>query len=172
MKRYALITFALLVPTLIAGCILTTGTIVIVENIDSFASTNNAVNKVEIDLTTNSDYNDHKDQIKSVDAVSIVGWVINRGNAENSGVVWMADSGTLTNPDTTNAKLLVVSPSVPAGDSVLINWSDAVSHVQNFDALKDKIFNDPHFWIYGIASSTPFVMEFRMSLVITLTVGL
>ncbi len=173
MKKTLITISALIIPVLIAGCI-ATGTVVLVYDVDSFVSTDNSVNKVHIDLNSNSDYTKNKDKVKSVDAISVVGWLINNTSTADSAEIWMSDDSTYTTPAQVRANAIQIfaSPSVPANDSLMIDWAEGMSHIRNFAAIESEVNGDGNFWVYGIAARTPFNMGVRASLIITITAGL
>lgn len=174
MKRNLLILSALLIPAVIAGCV-ASGTIVIVQEIEGFASSNNLVNVRHVSLSDNSDFEDNKDKIKSVDAISFAGSIINYGNAENRGEVYFSNVGTYTTAAEvrSNATRIFVSPAVPAGDSIFIDWGEGASHFENLSVLVTELKDeDADFYLYGVAEETPFNMYFNVALVVTMTAGL
>jgi len=170
-KRPTLIA-AVLLFVFLAGCI-GTGTIRLEYELDEFYSSSGNIQVVEVDLTTNEDYNDNKDKIKSVDQVTVVGWLINMQQADNSAEIWLSDVGTFASEAEVraNATRVFVSPVIPGNDSVFIDWSDGLNHVENLPALKDAA-EVGHFWLYGLADSAPFNVGFRIGLIIVLTAGL
>jgi len=163
---------ALILSLLIAGCI-GSGTIIFVFDLDEFVSSSAGMEVVEVDLTTNSDYNDNKDKIKSIDQVTVVGWFVNLEPADNQAELYVADVGTYSTPADVraNATRVFVSPVMAGSDSVFISWSDGLSHIENLTVLKDKA-DAGYFWIYGLAADSPFTVRYRLSLVITMTAGL
>ncbi len=172
MKKYMIYGMALLVLIFIAGCV-ASGTLILVYDIDSFISSSTSIQVTEVDLTDNSDYNDHKDKIKSIDQVAVVGTLENLEFADNQAEVWLSDVGTYSSPAEVRANATIVfsSPVILAGDTLFIDWSDALSYIQNLQTLKDAADNG-HFYLYGLAENSPFSVRFQISLVITMTAGL
>ncbi len=163
---------ALLVPIYIAGCI-ASGTVIIVFDIDEFVSSSTGMEVVEVDLTTNKDYNDNKDKIKSIDQVTVVGTLTNLESTDNQAEIWLAYTGEYDTPAQVrdNATRIFVSPVIPGDAELFIDWSDGLSHIENLNALKDAA-EDGHFWLYGLAADSPFTVQFNITLVITMTAGL
>ena len=172
MKKYLSFAIAFLVPIFIAGCV-ASGTIIIVFDLDEFVSSSTGMEVVEVDLTTNSDYQDNKDKIKSIDQVTVTGWFINQETADNQAEIWLAYTGSYATPAEvrSNATRVFVSPVIPGNDELFIDWADGLSHIENIDALKDAA-EDGHFWLYGLAADSPFTVRFEITLVITMTAGL
>ena len=172
MKKLAILFTAILFPVFIAGCI-GTGTIKLEYEIAEFVSASDGMVVEEIDLTTNKDYRENKDKIKSVDQVTVVGWFHNLQQADNYAEVWVAYTDTLSTPAMVraNATRVFKSPVIPGNDSLFINWSDGLSHIENIPTLKDAA-DRGNFWLYGLAENSPFTVRFRIGLVIILTAGL
>lgn len=171
MNKRAKFTLAVLLALFIAGCI-ASGTITFKFPLDDFVSSSSGLEVQEIDLTTNSDYNDHKDEIRSVDQIEVVGWFHNLLQTENQAEIFISDDGTFDDPDTvrTYATRVFVSPSIPGNDSVFISWAEARDHLENVPALRDAV-DEGYFWIYGIAENSPYLVRYDLTLIITITVG-
>ncbi len=172
MKKYLTFAAALLVPIYIAGCI-ASGTIIITYDIDEFISSSSGIWNEEIDLTTNSDYNDNKDKIKSIDQVTVTGTLTNLEDSTAQAEIWLADTGNYATQAQVraNATRIFTSPPIPGNSAIFISWSDGLSHIENLGALKDAA-DGSHFWLYGLAENSPFTVRFKITLVITMTAGL
>ena len=172
MKKLKIGILALIVPLFIAGCV-GSGTLIIVFELAEFVSSSSGIEVMEIDLTSNDDYNDNKDKIKSIEQVTVVGWLSNELQTENQAQIYIADVGTYSTPAEVeaNATRVFTSPVIPGGDTVFIDWTNGLSHIENLPALKDAA-DAGHFWLYGVAADNPFMVRFRITLVITLTAGL
>ena len=172
MKRKLLIVLALLVPVVIAGCI-ASGTIVLVFDVEGFGSSNATLDRRNINLADNGDYDDHKDNLKSVDAITLAGFIVNHGTSDVSAEAWISDDSTLTTVGDiqNNGTLIFVSPTIPAGDTLFLTWSDGMQYMRNIGVLEDEIKDDGVFTMYGIASG-PFNLVYDLSIVITITAGL
>jgi len=154
-----------------ASCIVS-GTITFIYDIDEFYSHSGSIQTIEVNLADNSDYNDNKDKIKSINHVAVVGTIENLMGVSNSAEVYISDIGTYTNPDTIRlyGKKIFTSPSVPGNDSVFINWSDGLQYIENLPDLKAAV-ESGYFWIYSLAENPDFNMRFKISFAITMTVG-
>jgi hypothetical protein len=171
MKRNLLLALALLVPIVIAGCI-ASGTIVLVFDVNDISSSDDTVGSQFIDLNENDDYSDNKDKLKSVDAITLTGYVINYTDHDLIGEAWISDSQY---SDTTsirqNATRIFTSPTISANDSLFLDWADGMSHIENFDYLVNELETDGTFYLYGISSGS-FDLKYDLNLVITITAGL
>ena len=172
MKKYLSFVMALLVPIFIAGCV-ASGTIIIVFDIVEFVSSSTGMHVEEINLTENSDYQDNKGKIKSIDQVTVAGTLTNLEPADNQAEIWLAYTGSYATPAEvrSNATRIFVSPVIPGGQELLINWADGLNHIENLDALKDAA-DEGLFWLYGLAADSPFTVQFNITLIITMTAGL
>lgn len=172
MKKYLTYAMVLLLLVYIAGCV-ASGTTIVIYDIDEFISSSSGMEVVEVDLTTNEDYNDNKDKIKSIDQVTVTGTLANLESDTAQAEIWLAHTDEYTDPDTVReyAVRVFVSPSIPGNSAIFINWSDGLSHIENLGALKDAA-DGGHFWLYGLAENSPFTVRFKITLVITMTAGL
>lgn len=172
MKTLKIAIFTFIVPLLIAGCI-GSGTLIIVFEIAEFVSSSSGLEVMEVDLASNDDYDDNKDKIKSIDQVTVVGWLVNELPDPNQAQIYIADVGIYSTPAevVANATRVFTSPVIPGNDSVFIDWADGLSHIENLPALKDAA-DSGYFWLYGVAADSPFMVRFRITLVITMTAGL
>ena len=171
MRKSTKYTLAVMLSLLVVGC-LGTGTITFKYDFDEFYTSSGSMHVEEVDLTTNEDYNDNKDRIKSVDQVSVVGWFINEEQVANSAEIFISNL-EYDEPDTVRkyATRVFTSPVIPGNDSVFISWSDALAHIERLDYLKERV-DKGYFWLYGLADNSPFTFRCRITLLITITVGL
>ena len=132
MRKHIKSAVALLIPVILAGCI-ASGTFTIIFDLDEFVSSSSGMEVVEVNLAENDTYNDHKDQIKSIDQVTVTGWFINLEPQDNQAEIWLSYDGTYTTPAEvrSNATRVFMTPVIPGGDSLLIEWSDGLSHIEN-----------------------------------------
>jgi len=171
MKKNLLLAAALLIPVVIAGC-LASGTIVFVFDLEGFGAASGAMQTKQVDLSENEDYQDNKDKIKSVDAITLVGQVRNRGISTAGMEVWLSDN-LLANESQvrSQATQIFVSPTIPVGDTLDLNWADGMDYIRNFSVLEDQLKGDGQFYLYGIPTSG-IVIEYDLNLIITITAGL
>jgi hypothetical protein len=172
MRTSTILTLAVMLSVLIAGC-LGTGTVTFKKDIDEFYSTSGFMHKEMIDLTTNKDYDDNKDRIKSIDQVSVVGWFVNDEPVDNYAEIYISEDGSFTEPAEVreNATRVYKSLVIPGGDSVFVDWADALPLIENLPYLKERVL-DGRFWLYGLAENSPFAVHCRLTLIVTFTVGL
>jgi hypothetical protein len=174
MKKYILMGLIAIIAAGITGCLLTSQ-ITIVEDIDVGETTSDSVGMYWLDLNVNEDYLEHKDKIKSVDAISLVAWIYNDTSTTVFAEIWVDTDTTYdySNPDTikAHATRVFASPEIPGYDSLLIDWNDSFQYMERVDYLGNLIMDVGTFAIYGLASDVPFKIRIIGQIVVTLTVG-
>jgi hypothetical protein len=175
MKKQIVLGTALLIAAFIGGCILASGTKVINFDLQGSWHPVAGMQSQYVDLPNqNSDYDKNKDKIKSVDSAVLVGTLVNHGSSSVQSNIYISDNQYTTPAQVEtpgNATLIFVSPTVPANDSLRLNWSDGLSHIQNFDILQNKLKTSGQFYVYAITTNGG-VIDYNLSIVITLTVGM
>jgi len=164
---------ALLIAAFIVACGIATGTFTIVYEIDDTISSTQADLQYEaVDLNTIEDYQEHQDLIQSVDHIAIVGTVLNYGNTPVSGEVWLAYTDTLDTPAEVRSvgTRVFVSPVIPPGGSLEIDWQDGLSYIENFSEIQDAV-ELGQFVIYGLGDSQFFYVVMDIDIIVTLTAG-
>ena len=167
---------ALLAAALMTACGIATGSFTFGYELNGPIDSSNAtLDKETIDLTTVEDYNDHKDQIKSVDNVALVGKVYNTGNTAVSGEVWLVafPDSNYTDPDTVRhyGTRIFVSPVIAPSDSLIIDWDNGLDYIENFPAVQDAVMLG-QFVLYGLGDSQFFNVYIDADVIITITAGL
>jgi hypothetical protein len=173
MKKYLLlIGFAMITALVISGCLLTLQK-TFVEDVNIGSTTNDTAARYWVDLYTNEDYADNIDKIKSVDDVSFVAKIFNHGATANKAELFVSLDSIPADVDSIEAQAtrVFVSPSIAAGDSLLITWSNGFNYVENVSVLKDYVMNEGRFWVYGIADASTFSDSIKAQIVVTVTAG-
>lgn len=177
MKRYLIILgFAALTALTISGCLLTIQK-TFVEDVNIGQTTNDNVAGYWVDLYLNDDYAENIDKVKSVDVVSFVARITNQGATANKAELYISadtidiDGDNAADSIETYATKVFESPTIAAGDSILITWNDSHKYIQNEDVLKDYVLNKGRFWVYGIADDIPFSNRILAQIVVTVTAG-
>ncbi|MFZ1682811.1 MAG: hypothetical protein WAU88_01655 [Candidatus Zixiibacteriota bacterium] len=115
-----------------SGCLLVSGTFIVVADFDF--TTYDEGYYYQIDVTEESDWQDHKDNI---DFVDVVGFEMNITNSSSSPAtfdVWIDDYGTGSTRQSTATKVLS-AVTVPAGASKM-TYAQSLTHVVGLDRLK------------------------------------
>jgi hypothetical protein len=172
MKMTIGITLAAATALIFGGCLLT-GQITVFQSIDVGAATNTVITPVSVDLNEESDYTDHKDDIKSVDGISVVAVVQNNLPSPARVKLYLSNDNSLNTVAEVEdqATLVFVSPTVPASGMLNIGWADGFQYIENEDAVIDEVLGDGIFTIYTIADVVPFALDVKAEIAVTLTVG-
>jgi hypothetical protein len=162
---------AVLLP-FVSGCLIS-GQIRVTQIVDIGVTTDSQMSSYCIDLNEDEDYADHKSDIKSVDALSLVAYIENNTQSDLKAQIYFSNDPNLSTlaEIKDNATLVFVSPAIPADSEILINWNDGLTYMQNVDALIAEILGDGVFCLYGVANTLPFELEIDGEVAITLTVG-
>src|SRR5262245_34161221 len=95
MKALKFIIPALVLTFAAAGCILVSGQFLVDFSLDNFTVTNlSTFVKEDVDLNTNGDYNDHKDDLKAIADIAVLGKVTNNGSSDIGVEVYMTPTAT------------------------------------------------------------------------------
>ena len=155
-----------------AGCLIS-GQITFVEDINIRATTDSSVSREYVDLNMNADYEEHKNDIASVDAIAIVAIIENNLLASTSGEIWFTpDSTSYDNAADirANAIRIMATPTIAGSSTLTITWNDAFSFMENEQAVIDEVLGDGKMTFYGIASTTPFDLDIQAQVVVTVTI--
>lgn len=176
MKKYFIVLGFIAIALTISGCLLTIQK-TFIEDINIGQTTNDNVAGYWVDLYTNDDYADNIDKVKSVDVVSFVARIINQGASANKALLYISadtidiDGNNAADSIETYATKVFVSPTIAAGDTLLITWNVSHKYIQNESVLKDYVMNRGRFWVYGIADDVPFSFRVTGQIVVTVTAG-
>lgn len=156
---------AVLLAFAAAGCILVSGQFLLDFSLDDFTTTTEtAVTSAEIDLTGESDYQDHKDDLKAIADIAVLGKITNNGSEAVGAEVWIApNSSTIyTTADDVKAyttKLwgpFTVQPG--AANAVTVDWnkSSTLFSTAGKQMLLDEAKGDGMFTLYAIGDKTTY----------------
>jgi hypothetical protein len=158
LKRFgipAVIAASLLV---MVGC-LVSGTFVVIADIDSHCFTSaDKFYHYHIDLTTESEWNDHKDKIDFIDAVGFDFYMTNDDSSDVTFSVWIephsAPIRTSVADVEANAKEVFTGLTLAAGaQDRHITYGESLGYIKNLTALKGVV-KDGQFNYYGLAAGT------------------
>lgn len=153
--------FPLLLAALVAGCMLVSGQITIVQSFDDdTGATNQKIYYVSVDLTENQDYKDHQEDIKSLEAIGFVVEITNNGNLAAKGQGYLSlepiDIANMTpeqiasNPNT--HLILDVKEAMAPGETRSITFEDSQECISNFDVIEQGI-KEGTMYFYGITDT-------------------
>jgi len=173
----------MLVLAVICGCAVilpppATATQTFTYEINEMSSSDEDINSEEINLFTEEDYVDNRENIISVDQVTFVGTVTNYTGStiqfflfadaeEDSDYTTLEEIAAYATPVFT-IPLMLHEGDIP----IEINWADAAEWMENPEFLANLIINDGRFRIYAIGSEAPFELVTELTVIITVTVTL
>lgn len=176
MHRFGLIGTTL-ISLLLAGCLLS-GTFVVSMMFKDFPVAG-SVNfyYFDVDVTSEDEWTDHKDDIKDIDNVGFELWVTNESGVANTYECYIAP---ITSPlDDLSPKSEVVAgatkileiPLVATGQT-FIGYADSFSHLTNLETLK-ALAESGQFKFFAMSDATPtdFTVD-AILVVITITAGI
>lgn len=167
MKALKIVIPALVLVLGAAGCILVSGQFLVDFDLPNFdITTNSAVTREDVDLNTNSDYADHKADLKSIVDIAVLGKLTNSGGTDVNVEVWMTPTATThATPaevtSDTGAKLLWGPFKVAAGTSKTVDWNESAKLFSSAGkaALLSEIMGDGKFTIYAIGDAGTYTID-------------
>ncbi len=163
---------------LIGGCFMVSGQITFVHNFgDGLATQGQTVGMFGLDLNTIKDYRDHKDKIKSVEAVGFQVEVTNRHAtlpATAEGYLSMED---LEEPTVAEVQQQGVRIFSAAADPVaplttrVIDFEESQAYMENFGAVQDAV-RQGVFYVYLVAADGTEIEYKSLTLVVTINAEL
>lgn len=141
------------------GCILTSGQITIDFDLPNITATSSTgIVGEQIDLNTNSDYKDHKDNLKDIADFAVLGTFHNTGATDVDVDVYMTP-GLTTYTDASqviSSGIKLWGPfRVPAGGTRTIDWdgSAALFTAAGKAALLEEAKGDGNFTLYAVGAA-------------------
>jgi len=145
-----------------AGCVLVTGQFVVTAAFAQFGLDPVVVGSpttlagVPVDLNEVSAYADHRENLKGVVDLALVGKITNLTGTQTPVEVWMVASPgapLTTDTDVKAAGVKVWGPlTVPAGGDVQVNWNRSAELFVGRQALVTEIKGDGRFDLYAIGT--------------------
>ena len=158
MKTARWIVPALAVVLAVSGCFLVSGQFLIDFELDDFDVTTSTVTREDVDLTTEEDYNDHKEDLKGLADVAVLGTINNTGDTAIGVEVWMTPTSTnytTVNEVTTNGTKLWGPFNLAANSSKTVGWDEsaALFDPTGKDVLIADIKKDGQFTVYALSAA-------------------
>lgn len=152
MKKTVLIA-AILTAVVLSGCLLVSGTFVIVKTFTF--DTQNSFYHDPVDITTEGDWKSHKDEIDNIDLVGFELWINNKDSATSITFNAYLDS-LRTTPYSTPGDVAAHATKVLDNLTVLpgknhVSYGSSFKYLTNVDVLK-KLVKGGTFDYYGTAT--------------------
>ncbi|HEU4725492.1 MAG TPA: hypothetical protein VFU59_09385 [Candidatus Eisenbacteria bacterium] len=156
-----------LVPALVlvlaaAGCILVSGQFLVDFDLPNFqATTSSNIVAEQIDLNTNDDYNDHKEDLKAMVDIAVLGKVTNNDAGAVGVEVWMTPGTTnyTTSTEISNNATKLWGPFVVLGNATkTVDWNEsaALFTTAGKAMLLSEVKGDGQFTLYAIGNTTTY----------------
>ena len=140
-----------------AGCFLVSGQFVVSYALPTPLHVTAAatLTGVDVNLNTIGEYSDHKNDLKRVDDLALIGDFKNNAGSAAAVETWIVPAGTLglTAAQLTAQGSKLWGPlSVGAGATEKVDWNRSAGLFVGRQSLIDEIKGDGHFSLYVIAS--------------------
>jgi hypothetical protein len=179
MPRIKYFAVAALALFLLSGCDLVGGQLRIVQDVippnPSHQATDQSIGVIGVDLSTNKDFQDNKDKIKSVDEVGFVFRVQNNLSTPATGRIYMTATplvlpslGTLQQ----QATLVLDGLALPGNGTLDVPYDQSIALQKNRDLLHAQLKTGT-IYLYGAAEGAPFNVTIdQLTVVLVLNVTL
>ena len=148
-----------------AGCILISGQFLIDFDLDNFGiSTETTVTREDVDLNTDEDYNDHKEDLQDIVDIAVLGKLTNNGLGAIGVEVWMTPDQTLftTSTQVSNGATKLWGPFVVLpGATRTVDWNDSAKlfSAAGKALLLNEIKGDGKFTVDAIGNATSYNID-------------
>ena len=150
---------ALLLPVALAGCLLTTGQFNIDVDLEDAFVSGSGVDREYVDLNTNEDYVDHKDDLAGIADIAVVGTAQNFTGSDLDVEAWITGDETFYTTASqvrSNAVKLWGPFALAAGETKKITWDDsaALFNADGKSVVLNQLTGDGTFTVYFLNANT------------------
>jgi len=136
-----------------AGCFLISGQFVVNFDLPTpFNAQGTAtLSSVDVDLNTISEYSDHKNELKRIDDLALVGSFTNNGLTSSTLYCWIVPSGAanLSQAQLQSQGVLLWGPlTLAVAETKKVDWNASAALFKGRQTLIDEIKGDGHFALY------------------------
>jgi hypothetical protein len=178
LSRGLLLALPLSLLALMGGCFMVSGQITFVHNFgDGLATQGQTVGVFGLDLNTIKDYKDHKDKIKSVEAVGFQVEVKNLHSTLAATAEGYLSTEDLGNPTVAEVQEQGVRIFSAAADPVaplttrVIDFEESQAYMENFGTVQDAV-RQGVFYVYLVAAEGTQIEYKNLTLVVTINAEL
>jgi hypothetical protein len=149
-----------------AGCVLISGQFLVELDVGD-VSVNSASNVTGyfVDLATNGTYKDHKNDVKSLEDIALLGSVHNTGSSSLTLAVYLRDGnpGALPAGTVTSTGIRVWGPlTIAAGATEKLDWDrSSALFGSGKSALFTRVKSGDPFTLYAVGSTAPFTFDIK-----------
>ena len=162
MKPMKLLVPALVLVLAAAGCILVSGQFLVDFDLPNFqATTSSTLVAEDVDLNTNDDYDEHKEDLKAIVDIAVLGRVTNNDATPVGVEVWMTAGNTdyTTSTEVTTNATKLWGPFVVNGNATkTVDWNEsaALFTAPGKAMLLNEVKGDGQFTLYAIGNTTTY----------------
>jgi hypothetical protein len=121
--------------------------------------TNTSFTPQPVDLTENSDWKQHKDQLNSVDDIGFACKITNHKSSVATGQIWISEKNYTSPTDVTAHAIKILDGiAIPAGGTRSIEWKESADFLSNFNEAKTIVYTEK-FNLYFMVKETPFSID-------------
>ena len=149
-------TFAVTLILVVAGCIVSGQFVIVIPFDKTVESSDTDFDWICIDLSDNSTWNDHKDEIQGIVDLKFEARFTNKLSASITGEVWVTDSAYTTIADVkANGHLFISGIVLEPGQPRNITFSESGAFISNLAEIL-SVVETGRFYVYGLAADLPF----------------
>lgn len=144
------------------NCITSGNVVIVIDDLpDLVGQTNTAFHPRSVDLTGNSDWKDHRDQLNSVDDIGFACKITNYEATVATGQIWISDK-SYTTPVAVRASAVKILDgiAIAANGTRSIEWKESADFLSNFNEAKTIVYKEK-FYLYFMVAETPFHIDVK-----------
>jgi hypothetical protein len=151
-----------LLMTLGNNCITSGNIVVVIDNLsDLEGQTDTNFDLRSVDLTENSDWKDHKDQLNSVDDIGFACKITNHESTVATGQIWISEKSYSSPADVRASAVKILDGiAIAAGGTRSIEWKESADFLSHFNEAKTIIYKEK-FHLYFMVAETPFHIDVK-----------
>lgn len=157
------------VALFVTGCLIS-GTFVLWEGISfEFTAVDGSYHH-SVDLTSNSIWDDHKDNIHFIDAVGLEFTVINENEQDVTMNIYAAPYETVLITDPAVFKI-IDDFVVPASDTTSVSYAESLAFIKNISALKALVLSGKFDYFGTTTNNSGALFKFDGKIIVTISGG-
>lgn len=157
----ATVAAALILGVIVTGCILSGQFVMVIAGTSTIQSTDNNLDYLAVDLTTNDTWEEHKDDIQGIVDVKFECRFENNLASPADGELWISTElyGTVQQVRD-NATRVFSGLNLGGNEDRDVSFSESADYIENLDVALD-LLESGQFYVYGIAADVPFNVTVR-----------
>lgn len=152
---------ALILGVIVSGCILSGQFVVVIAGTSTIQSTDETLDYVHVDLTTNETWEEHQDDIQGIVDVKFECRFENNLASPADGELWISTELYSDVQQVRDSATRVFSGlNLEANEDRDVSFSESADYIENLDIVLD-LLESGKFYVYGIAAEVPFDVTVR-----------